>query len=256
MTADAKVGLLLGLVFIVIIAFLINGLPNFLNDVSAESPQTAIADFTGKSVIIAPAHSEAIRTSKAIRTIEESVPLRLVRPPKEDRFRQADVAKVIGRVPGVRASAAGATQRSYSVRSGDNLGVIAIKVYGAEKGNKKVAVDGIFAANRGTLSSPDRLVVGQKLIIPAISAAGVAKSEIKVIPAAGIFDKIRDAFRSTVKKPAPTYYVVKSGDRLWDIADDILGDGNRYHEIKELNSDMIADADDLFVGMKLKLPRP
>jgi hypothetical protein len=31
MTADAKVGLLLGLVFIVLIAFLINGLPGFLN---------------------------------------------------------------------------------------------------------------------------------------------------------------------------------------------------------------------------------
>ncbi|MCK5172710.1 MAG: LysM peptidoglycan-binding domain-containing protein, partial [Planctomycetes bacterium] len=191
---------------------------------------------------------------------EESVPLRLVRPPKEDRFRQADVAKVIGQVPGarpsVRASAAGSTQRSYSVRSGDNLGVIAIKVYGAEKGNKKVAVDGIFAANRSTLSSPDRLVVGQKLIIPDISVAGVAKSEMKVIPAAGIFNKIRDAIRSTVKKPAPTYYVVKSGDRLWEIAEDILGDGNRYHEINELNRDIIADADDLFVGMKLKLPRP
>ena len=31
MTADAKVGLLLGLVFIVLIAFLINGLPGFLS---------------------------------------------------------------------------------------------------------------------------------------------------------------------------------------------------------------------------------
>jgi nucleoid-associated protein YgaU len=254
MTADAKVGLLLGRVFIVIIAFLINGLPSFLNDVSAESPQTAINDFSGKSVIIAPAHSETIRM------IEESVPLRLVRPPREDRFRQADVAKVIGQVPGIRpsirVSAATPTQRSYIVRYGDNIGVISIKVYGAEKGNKKAAVDGIFAANRGTLSSPDRLVVGQKLIIPDISAAGVAKSEMKVIPAAGIFDKIRDAIRNKVKKPAPTYYVVKAGDRLWDIADEILGDGNRYHEIYELNRDIIADADDLFVGMKLKLPRP
>ncbi len=31
MTSDAKIGLLLGLVFIFIIAFLINGLPNFHN---------------------------------------------------------------------------------------------------------------------------------------------------------------------------------------------------------------------------------
>ena len=32
MTSDAKIGLLLGLVFIFIIAFVINGVPNFYSD--------------------------------------------------------------------------------------------------------------------------------------------------------------------------------------------------------------------------------
>jgi hypothetical protein len=39
MTADAKVGLLLGLFFIVIIAFLVNGLPNFIQEENTSPPR-------------------------------------------------------------------------------------------------------------------------------------------------------------------------------------------------------------------------
>ena len=42
MTADAKVGLLLGLFFIVIIAFLVNGLPNFIQKENTSPPNAAI----------------------------------------------------------------------------------------------------------------------------------------------------------------------------------------------------------------------
>ena len=46
MTTDAKVGLLLGLVFIVIIAFLINGLPDFLKaSEGGELVRASAADF-------------------------------------------------------------------------------------------------------------------------------------------------------------------------------------------------------------------
>ena len=36
----------------------------------------------------------------------------------------------------------------------------------------------------------------------------------------------------------------------------ILGDGNRYREIQEINKDVIANVDTLNVGMSLKLPHP
>ena len=257
MTTDAKVGLLLGLVFIVIIAFLINGLPNFVSQAAAEGPETALGNFEGKTLVISPASNETIRA------IERSVPLRLSTPPQEERFKQTNVAKAIGHrqdkpAPQSRPATAGPgrTPQSYTVRSGDNLAVIAIKVYGAEKGNKTAVVDRIFSANRSVLASPDRLVVGQKLVIPAISSQAPLPGAERVIPATGIFDRLKNAFKNTVNKPAARLYVVRAGDNLWKIATSVLGDGNRYREIEELNGDVIANVDDIYVGMSLKLPHP
>ena len=62
MTADAKVGLLLGLVFIVMIAFLINGLPNFLQAASPEDVlDTAIEMPTHQELVIDPRIVETAR---------------------------------------------------------------------------------------------------------------------------------------------------------------------------------------------------
>jgi nucleoid-associated protein YgaU len=49
-------------------------------------------------------------------------------------------------------------------------------------------------------------------------------------------------------------YVVQSGDSLWKIAAKQLGNGGRYEEIAELNSDVLSSDDNLTVGMHLKLP--
>ena len=51
--------------------------------------------------------------------------------------------------------------RFYTVQSGDSLGAIAVKFFG--DANRYTA---IFEANRGTLSSPDRIRTGQRLVIP------------------------------------------------------------------------------------------
>lgn len=51
----------------------------------------------------------------------------------------------------------------YTVDQGDSLGAIAAKFYG-----DAARFDRIFEANRALLSSPDRLRVGQRLVIPAL----------------------------------------------------------------------------------------
>ena len=53
--------------------------------------------------------------------------------------------------------------RFYTVNSGDSLGAIAIKFYGDVS---KFPL--IFEANRGILSSPDMIRVGQRLTIPEL----------------------------------------------------------------------------------------
>ena len=49
-------------------------------------------------------------------------------------------------------------------------------------------------------------------------------------------------------------YVVKSGDSLWKIAKNELGNGARWNEIFELNKDTVKDANMIYVGQNLKLP--
>ena len=50
-------------------------------------------------------------------------------------------------------------------------------------------------------------------------------------------------------------YTIKSGDTLSDIAQEQLGDANRWKEIYEMNKDVIGDNPDMIhPGKKLKLP--
>lgn len=55
-----------------------------------------------------------------------------------------------------------AATRSYTVQSGDTLSKIAKQFYGSASEYPK-----IFEANRDKLSNPDKIQVGQELVIPA-----------------------------------------------------------------------------------------
>ena len=77
MTADAKIGLLLGLVFIVIIAFLINGLPNFFK--SEETNEQLAFDVPTPAVT----PNVTIRDAFSNNTLYANGPLRPSTPPTE-----------------------------------------------------------------------------------------------------------------------------------------------------------------------------
>lgn len=55
------------------------------------------------------------------------------------------------------------TYRFYTVQPGDSLGYIAQKFYGDASFYPE-----IWEANRGILSSPDRIRKGQRLVIPKL----------------------------------------------------------------------------------------
>lgn len=55
--------------------------------------------------------------------------------------------------------------RFYTVQNGDSLGAISIKFFGSIE-----HYNTIFEANKGLLSSPDRIRVGQRLVIPQLDA--------------------------------------------------------------------------------------
>jgi nucleoid-associated protein YgaU len=262
MTADAKIGLLLSFVFIIIIAFLINGLPDFFESASAqEGLTTSIGDFgLGQSDL----SDQAEAVVKAINSTEPARQRRRIEQPADNateiRFTRQLPAKVVA-VDAQPINNNAGTRRpdSYVVQPGDNLAVIAMKVYGAQIGNKRSIVNRIFEANRGILGSPDEIAVGQKLAIPSLEPAGKNNGPQRVITATSLLGKVKKfagrniaAVKNAVGKPRQ--YVVQSGDSLWQIADKFLGDGNRYYEIVELNGDIIADVEEIPVGMHLKLP--
>ena len=322
MTSDAKIGLLLGLVFIFIIAFVINGLPRFrsttngseltTNMVSShddtlgigdrerevqdmidwpeppEDPQpvtqavqSALED--DEDVRFQIKLPETISYAPIVETPEDPEPAPVVpvdpprvestqstlaklfdppapEPPKEEKIEIKKPSRPIRPV----------SLKVHVVSDGDNLAKIAQKFYGVEEGNKRANIMRIFDLNKGQLSSPHDLKIGQKLIIPppVVSQAGQNKTENP--QSDSLFEKVKSIGRKDIQtdhqKPKPSQsgnakgstgngqYVIKDGDSLWRIAAEKLGNGSRYQEIAKLNADILEDANSLRVGTTLKIP--
>lgn len=265
MTSDAKIGLLLGLVFIFVIAFIVNGLPSFRSDRSSNELTTNMVGLQDR------ASGLAARERKVSREVAEDIePVKKqrvleVRAPSTDsedvRFKMS-LPRSTSVVKGAREAVEIKRSKStvpkvYVVSEDDNLSVIAKKLYGAEAGNKRVNITRIFEANRSVLRSPDEIYVGQKLVIPPPAASVPDEGKDSGVLAGPVLEKVE----SIGKRHLPTdgsgakqgrQYVVLDGDSLWRIAAEQLGEGSRYNEIAKLNAGILED--NLVVGMRLKLP--
>jgi nucleoid-associated protein YgaU len=285
MTRDAKVGLLLGLLFIFIIAFLINGLPNLRHNANNNEltsrmvghkndlPALGAKERKVKEVV---ERSEPVRRTEPIRqqppdtiqtAIEKDAGTRFEMPLPEntaavkdvltektaDEIKQAAAATITNK----EQTPVKLTPKTYVVVEGDNLAAIAKKFYGDQEGNKLKNITRIFEANRESLKTPDEVYIGQELVIPPLTTT---QDETKSIFSDKLFEKVksigqRHLSTETVEVKQNKTYVVREGDSLWKIAAEQLGDGNLYPEISKLNTDILEDEDTLFVGMKLRLPK-
>ncbi len=260
MTSDAKIGLLLGLVFIFIIAFIINGLPSFHGNVNSSELTVSMVRAQNSPPGLAARERKISRE-----VIDESI--RFTAPlPKSASVTKTKPTIATGSLPAVNKTnnkririSKPALPKVYVVGDGDSLASIAKKVYGPDQGNKKANIDRIFGANRKLLKSPDRVYPGQELVIPALSGSAQVKSKNKTGPLGAISasiksvsNKLNKTRRSKTKQNR--FYVVKADDSLWRIAEAELDNGARYSEIAELNANIISDEDSLIVGMRLKLP--
>ena len=287
MTSDAKVGLLLGLFFIFVIAFIINGLPRFRSDTNTNELTTAMANSPNDSYIGSNERKAraSFRRERPVRNRNQSVEetqeatkdegkVRYRRPLSQDSVIVKDEPvtttvrdnfKPTRPAPETRRKTTVNVPKQvkpeiYVIQAGDNLAKIAQKFYGTERGNKTLNVKRIFEANRRLLKSPDDISVGQKLIIPLL------KDEVGSVFTGGLFEKIKSTLsgtRSSTKTPAkprpkppaarPTKnYIVRAGDSVWRIAEKQLGDKERFREIIKLNA--LEDEDYLTVGQRLLIP--
>ncbi len=80
--------------------------------------------------------------------------------------------------------------------------------------------------------------------------AQLKQNELELIQ---VFDKLKERVERS-QETDEFNYTVEDGDCLWQIAEDLLGDGMRWHEIYELNSDIIGNNPDLiYPGTQLLL---
>ena len=151
-------------------------------------------------------------------------------------------------------------QKTYVIQEGDNnLAKISKKFYGEQEGNRLVNINRIYEANKDTLKSPDKIFVGQKIVIPQ-PAAPVEPQPSNVISGgalrnvSSIGPAVINRTNSNSRTETGRWYVVKEDDSLWKISAEQLGNGSRFEEISKLNTDVLNDKNKLKPGMKLRLP--
>ena len=255
MTTDAKIGLLLALVFIVAITFVINGLPDFLSKDKEKAPDTAgyinhyqqqpIAAPVGKDIAVNLHRSPVIGVmTETPKSEQEQASFTEKRyqtllPAAEEALKPETAVTETPKQEAVEIKPP-AKQKSatvYVVCPGDSLAKIAKKIYGETAGNKLSSLEKIYIANKDRLESMDNISVGQKLFIPPLEEQPASQTQKP--------EETKGNFR---------IYIVKESDSLWQIANEQLGAGERYNEIVQLNKSILKDPDALAVCMKLKLP--
>jgi nucleoid-associated protein YgaU len=118
-------------------------------------------------------------------------------------------------------AASGGGRGYYQVKPGDSLSKLARRYLGSAKRWPE-----LYAMNRGRVSDPALIRVGQVLALPGAStASGRGRT-----------------------------YVVRPGDSLFKIAGSQMGNGSRWHSIYQANRGSIRDARMIFPGQKLYLP--
>lgn len=322
MTSDAKIGLLLGLVFIFVIAFVVNGLPSFreatsnseltTNMVSSQREDWGIGtnerkvqegiDWTFQPVeepvdqpfeAITPEPEEtedvryqvplpedfAIVEDTSVGLTPEIVEHTLAQsgdslgdePQDPEPAESEDVETISIELAPVEtkpepekpARPGPIMPKVYVVARGDTLASIAKKFYGPEEGNKIANNRKIFEANRGILKSPHDLDIGQKIVVPPLEPAKQNKDKPQTTFAGSLFEQVKSigmGLLPAAEKPQPKpsgrrQYVVRDGDRLWQIAAKQCGDPLKYKEIVKLNPGILKNEHTtLQIGMSLNLP--
>lgn len=92
----------------------------------------------------------------------------------------------------------------------------------------------------------------------ASSAAAIEKAVLMAGNIAGItnvnIDEVRIANGEQIAND-DEFYVIQKGDTLWKIAEKAYGNGAKYTAIVDANKEVIKDADKIFPGQKIRIPK-
>lgn len=112
-----------------------------------------------------------------------------------------------------------------------------------EKDNPGIKDLGVsFKDGKVSLSGSGAADALQKAILIAGNIMGVGEVKVEGPNFASIEDGTQ-------------YYIIKSGDTLSAIAKQFYGDANKYPKIFEANREVIKDANLIFPGQKIRIPK-
>lgn len=282
MTRETKIGLLVGLAFIIVIGIL-------LADYSSNSMQPPQAQLGGTARNV----RESVGVPGVRRTEQSSVAVDAVQPnrqvvipadpsgshgrtevnvepgnrtprvinvgPEMGSLVVADVRSTETPAPGGSENAGGgeamAGMKQYKAQSGDTVSAMARKFLGsASKTNREA----IIKANPALASKPDKIVVGETYLIPVNASMNMERPATNETPANTPATDTRTAEKTKEKdaaKDAKTVtYTTKPGDSLWKIAIEQCGSGQSLAKIREMNKDVLKSGDAIKPNVTLKLP--
>ena len=136
----------------------------------------------------------------------------------------------------------------YEVRSGDTLERIARRQYGTGTLYAR-----IHEANRGQLPDPDRLSLGQRLLIPGKTGPIITAEEALALEAPLALPAEEDVV-TVDDADRPVEYVVQKGDTLWRIAKRFYSTPGAWKRLYDANRSVIDDPDHIKPGTRLYLP--
>jgi len=122
--------------------------------------------------------------------------------------------------------------KTYKVQKGDHLWMIAEKYFGS-------GYNWVDIAKENKLVNPDRLLVGQELMIP--------KTEV--------IEPVELPVTGQVEAISGNKYTVEKSDNLWEIAVRAYGDGYQWTKIWQANENLVKNPDIIQPGQVLSIPR-
>jgi nucleoid-associated protein YgaU len=236
MTRDSRIGLLVGLMFILsfglILTEMINPAPPATNDPAANAESENLGSYR---------HASSARAEAPVVDRPEPERLAAYTGQRETSVREAD---------GPRPLAV------YTVQRGDTLRAIASRHYGENMGDYYVR---IVEANRDRMRDGSTIYVGQVLVIPRLSDRRVQADQGRNYTEMTM-GEVRDYFGTesteTQQPQSQRRYTIRQGDTLTSIARRMMGDdsASAVRRLYEANRGWIADPDDIPVGAALVIP--
>jgi protein tyrosine/serine phosphatase/LysM repeat protein len=152
------------------------------------------------------------------------------------------------------------SEQHASIAESNILASLTTVICGLEKGSDISKVDlakaaenyllkiGMTANEIETLKSKLSADTATAPVVPVTEEPAVEVPVVEVPVAAEPEPVIEDVSEEV------TYYIVVSGDCLWNIAKTHLGSGARYAEIYELNKDIVKNPELIHIGQQLVMP--